>query len=101
MSRFLRFAVTETLASRNERLKEYTLGVEVFDRPDSFDPGADPIVRVEARRLRAKLAHYYENEGRHDRLLIDLPKGGYTVKILPREAPAASAGCHRTVAVLP
>lgn len=58
-------------------LKEYVLGVEVFDKDVSFDPRTDPIVRVQARRLRTRLARYYETEGRADPILIDLPKGGY------------------------
>ena len=54
MSRFLRFAVTRALNKNLSSLKEYTIGVEVFDRPESFDPTIDPIVRVEARRLRTE-----------------------------------------------
>jgi len=55
MSRFLQLAVERTLEGRGDELKEYVIGVEVFDRNASFDPRVDPIVRVEARRLRAKL----------------------------------------------
>src|SRR5438874_13227135 len=75
MSRFLRFVVEHTLEGRAEELKEYLIGVEVFDRKPSFDQRVDPIVRVEARRLRAKLETYYDSEGRADELLIELPKG--------------------------
>ena len=50
MERFLRFAVERTLAGRADDLKEYSVAMEVFDRPASFDPRVDPIVRVEARR---------------------------------------------------
>jgi hypothetical protein len=60
LKRFLRFSVEEALAGRAENLKEYTLALEVFDKAASHDPGADPIVRVEARRLRARLKEYYE-----------------------------------------
>ncbi|HEY3516370.1 MAG TPA: adenylate cyclase, partial [Gammaproteobacteria bacterium] len=56
MSRFLKFVVEKTLAGEGERLKEYVIGVEVFDRDASYDPRLDSIVRVEAARLRAKLA---------------------------------------------
>src|SRR5712671_1078140 len=59
MSRFLRFAVERALSGQSEQLKEYVLGVEVFDRKESYDPRVDPIVRVEARRLRSKLESYY------------------------------------------
>jgi TolB-like protein len=85
MSRFLRFVVERTLAGDAERLKEYVIGVEVFDRDARYDPRVDAIVRVEAARLRAKLAEYYAGEGRADAVLLTLPKGGYApvIKIAP------------------
>ena len=64
MSRFLKFVVEKTLAGESERLKEYVIGIEVFDRDASYDPRLDSIVRVEAARLRTKLAEYYAGEGR-------------------------------------
>jgi TolB-like protein len=76
-SAFLRFLVEETLAGRQDRLKEYTLAVEVFDRGESFDPGTNPAVRVEAGRLRKRLEHYYLTQGREDPVLIELPRGSY------------------------
>jgi serine/threonine-protein kinase len=103
MCRFLRLVVTETLEGRSGDLKEYRLGLAVFDRPESFDPGADPIVRVEARRVRTKLAKYYGSEGRHDDLVVELPKGGYVPSFHRREPgnsePATSA--PKRLAVLP
>lgn len=81
LQRFLRYVVTETLAGRAEKLKGYTIGVEVFDREASFDPAIDAIVRVDAARLRAKLREYYENEGRGDPVRLQLPKGSYAVRI--------------------
>src|SRR5258706_645890 len=77
MSRFLRFAVESALAGRGAELKEYPLGIEIFDRRETFDPRIDPIVRVEARRLRSKLKAYYEGEGSGDSIIIELPTGGY------------------------
>ena len=59
MSRFLKFVVEKTLVGEGERLKEYVIGVEVFDRDANYDPRVDAIVRVEAARLRTKLAEYY------------------------------------------
>lgn len=102
MCRFLRFAVERALDGRGGELKEYLVGVEIFDRDESFDPRVDPIVRVEARRLRAKLKSYYEKEGREDSLRIELPTGGYTPRFCPRqeEAPPAPAA-PGTIAVLP
>ena len=73
--RFLEYIVNETLAGRGERLKGYNIALEVFDRPETFDPIVDPIVRIEAARLRDKLREYYEADGRSDPIRIDLPKG--------------------------
>jgi serine/threonine-protein kinase len=77
LCRFLQFAVEQKLRNRSVRLKEYLIGVTVFDRGETFNPGTDPIVRVQARRLRSKLSLYYETEGRADSVLIELPCGGY------------------------
>ncbi|MGH9631605.1 MAG: hypothetical protein ACRD7E_25140, partial [Bryobacteraceae bacterium] len=104
MSRFLRFSVEHVLNGRAGHLKEYVIGVEVFDRGTSYDPRVDPIVRVEARRLRSKLEHYYETEGREDDLIIDLPKGNYAAVFRSRGAapPNAGPGTHSAaIAVLP
>ena len=103
MSRFLEFVVERTLAGGAEELKEYVIGVEVFDRPASFDPRVDPIVRVEARRLRAKLKTYYESVGPNDGLILSLPTGSYAPgfewrEAAPAEAPAAAGN---SLAVLP
>jgi TolB-like protein len=76
--RFLEYLVTETLAGRGERLKGYNVGLEVFDRPETFDPVVDPIVRIEAARLREKLFEYYAADGKDDPIRISLPKGTYT-----------------------
>jgi adenylate cyclase len=79
--RFLKFIVTETLAGHTDRLKGYTIAVEVFDRDVSFDPAVDAIVRVEAARLRAKLREYYEREGGTDPVRFELPKGAYVIRM--------------------
>jgi len=88
LQRLLRFLVAYTLEGRADLLKGYTIGVEVFDRDASFDPGADSIVRVEAGRLRAKLREYYDTEGASDPIRLELPKGTYAVRV-ERLAPAA------------
>jgi Tol biopolymer transport system component len=88
-SRFLRFVVGQTLQGHGDGLKEYLLGVEVLGRKESFDPKTDPIVRVEAGRLRARLKKYYEGEGSDDPVLIDFPKGGYVPTFQEREVQLA------------
>jgi serine/threonine-protein kinase len=78
LKRLLRFLVEEALAGRGALLKESRLGLDVFDRPpQSYDPAADPIVRVQAGRLRARLRSYYESHGSNDPILIDVPTGSY------------------------
>src|SRR5436190_10279821 len=89
LKRFLSFIVSEALAGRGTQLKEYVIGVQVFDKDSSFDPRADPIVRVQARRLRARLVRYYQEEGGADALVIELPKGGYAPVFKNRDASAA------------
>jgi hypothetical protein len=76
-SRFLRFVVEAAIEGRAGEIKESVIGVEVLGRSPSFDPKTDPIVRVEAGRLRARLNTYYQSEGKVDPVLISLPKGGY------------------------
>lgn len=77
LASFLRFVVDETLAGRGDRLKAYTIATAAFGRDDNFDPQLDPIVRVEAGRLRRALQQYYAAEGRHDPVVIELPVGHY------------------------
>jgi TolB-like protein len=89
--RFLRYILAETLAGRAEKLKGYTIGVEVFDRESSFDPAVDAIVRVEAARLRTKLREYYAADGHADKVRFDLPKGAYAVCIAWQQLDAAQA----------
>jgi adenylate cyclase len=95
-SEFLRFVVEETLAGAGPRLKGYTIGTEVFGRPPDFDPQVDPLVRVEAGRLRSRLAEYYQNEGAGNAVQIELPRGGYAVKWRRREpAPVIEEAVER------
>src|ERR1043165_2350590 len=77
LCRFLRYVVEETLAGRGGLIKEYSLGAEVFSRGDDFDPRIDPIVRVQARNLRARMAKYYEGPGASESIVIELPKRTY------------------------
>ena len=91
--RFLQYIVEQSLIGNSNELKEYTLGVHVFNRGTTFDPRLDPIVRVEARKLRARLAKYYDTEGCDERQVkIELPSGGYIPRF--RDLTASS---HATV----
>ena len=84
--RFLEYIVNELLAGRGERLKGYNVAQAVFDRTDTFDSNVDPIVRLEAGRLRDRLREYYDGDGRDDPVRIELPKGTYTPRIEFRQA---------------
>jgi len=108
LKRFLTFIVEEALAGRRNELKEYVIGVQVFGKEESFDPRTDPIVRVQARRLRAKLFRYYREEGRADEWIVELPKGGYAPTLKRRDTPvlvrrsiAAAFASRNTIVVAP
>jgi serine/threonine-protein kinase len=85
LGRFLRFTVEQCLDGRQNSLKEYLVGVEVFNKLESFDPRIDSIVRVEARRLRSKLERYYQTEGKDDGVIIQFRKGSYVPLLMTRD----------------
>jgi adenylate cyclase len=116
-SDFLRFVVEQTVTGGGQRLKGYTIGVEVFGRPPDFDAQSDALVRVEAGRLRRRLVEYYASEGANDPVRIELPRGSYAVEshflqpavevapaaqppATPAGLPAAPAAWRRAAAVL-
>jgi tetratricopeptide (TPR) repeat protein len=107
LRRFLTFIVEETLAGRGDQLKEFVIGVAVFDKTNAFDPRNDPLVRVQARRLRARLERYYREEAQPGELVLDLPKGGYapvfraSPRAVPARSPAAALARRNAVLVLP
>ncbi len=78
-SRFLEFAADKTLCGEGSQLKEYRIALEVFGRSAAFDPRIDPIVRVEARRVRQKLEEYYAGEGAADPVRMEMPRGCYAI----------------------
>lgn len=82
---FLSYVVDQKLTGNERHIKGYTIAVEALGRATSFDPAADPIIRVEAARLRRLLDEYYEGPGADDPVLIDIPKGGYVPVFQPRE----------------
>lgn len=108
LSRFLRYVVERTLAGEGDRLKEYAVGVDVFDRDDGYDPRLDSLVRVEAGRLRTKLSEYYGAAGAADPVIIRMPRGSYAPVFDEREsvppavpeAAAATAAAARPSRVL-
>lgn len=106
LCRFLQFIVERTLEQDSERLKEFVVAIEVFDRNQDYDPNIDSIVRVEARRLRNKLKAYYSAIGSADPVLIELRPGSYVPSFRLLNSAAAedrspARPAATTVAVLP
>ncbi len=98
---FLRYVVEEALAGRGDRLKEYSVAIEVFGRDDSFDPQTSSVVRVEASRLRTKLDEYYREAGVSDSLVIELPRGGYVPIFRSPQTASAGFSDQPSIAVMP
>jgi serine/threonine-protein kinase len=99
--RFLTHVVDQTLQGRSDQLKEYVIGLAVFDRAETFDPRMEPVVRVEAGRLRQKLLRYYQTDGREDPVRIEILKGSY-VPVFRRNASedeAAESSSVQPIAV--
>ena len=92
---FLRHVVEETVAGRAAQLSQVSIARRVFKRPDDFDPGLDPIVRIQAVRLRRSLERYYLLSGDDDPVRIELPRGGY-VPVLRWATPAERPIRHPT-----
>jgi len=112
LCRLLRYIVEQEIVGNGDGLKEYVLGTEVLGKDASFDPRIDTAVRTEARRLRQKLAEYYQTGGRHDPIEIGVPKGSYRaafktrpvsdppIVIVPSAAGAIPKICSASVIVL-
>lgn len=99
----LTYLAGKSLSGDSDNIKEYTVGLDVFGKPDSYDPRQESTVRMHVARLRQKLAEYYRTEGVEDPIFVDLPKGGFRVTFEPRavaplpdEEAAAAAPQGRT-----
>lgn len=85
LRKLLQYLAQQTLDQPGVQVKEHQIATEVFGRPSDFDPQLDSLVRVQAGRLRSKLAAYYESEGVEDHVLVDLPKGSYVLAFHHRQ----------------
>jgi len=97
LCRLLRYLAQHSLQNPGAAIKEYQIATEVFGRPPDFDPHVDSAIRVQAGRLRLKLAEYYASEGDHDPIFVELPKGSYTLTFHARPVGAGAT----TVALQP
>jgi hypothetical protein len=81
----LQYLAEKSLSGTADSLKEYTLGLDVFGKPESYDPRQESVVRMHVGRLRQKLAEYYRSEGVDDPIFVNVPKGGFKVTFEARE----------------
>ena len=99
---FLRHVVRAALAQEHEQVKEVIIGIEVFGRQlTTYDPRSDPVVRVEAGRLREKLVRFYADEGHAESVEITIPVGGYLPQFRQRAAAAVRPSARVSIAILP
>ena len=86
LCKLLRYLADHAVDHPGAAPKEYQIATEVFGRPSNFDPHLDSTVRVQAGRLRGKLAEYYATEGAEDSILVDFPRGTYALAFHERTA---------------
>src|SRR3989475_12725475 len=84
LCKLLRYFADHALNHPGVPLKEYQIATEVFGRPADFDPQSDSTIRVQAGRLRMKLAEYYSSEGADDPIIVEVPKGTYVLSFHQR-----------------
>jgi hypothetical protein len=88
LQEFLNHIAEECLSGRARNIKGFTIGQAVFGADEDFDPETNSIVRIEAGRLRQRLAEYYTTSGRDDPIVVDIPKGSYVPRFsLNPQAP--------------
>lgn len=92
LCKLLRYVAHHSMEHPGTSPKEYQIATEVFGRQEDFDPHVDSMVRVQAGRLRTKLAEYYSSEGAEDPILVEIPKGTYALTFHPHLAPASKTG---------
>ena len=100
LRRLLAYLAEKSASGEADHLKEYTVGVDAFGKPAEYDPRHDSIVRLQAGRLRQKIAEYYRTEGKDDPIIIDLPKGHFRLQCETRSSPT-STGADTAASKLP
>ena len=90
--RLLQYLAEKSISGEADRLKEYTIGLEAFGKPPTYDPKHDSIVRLQAGRLRQKLVAYYQTEAAVDAIRVSMPKGAFKLNFEPVEVPDHAHG---------
>ncbi|MGD1091896.1 MAG: hypothetical protein ABSB35_07860 [Bryobacteraceae bacterium] len=101
LRRLLSFLADKSLSGEANELKEYSIGVDAFGKPSTYDPRHDSTVRIQVGRLRQKLAEYYQTEGTGDPIVVKLPKGRYKLHWQPRPPMEAASAPADTPATVP
>jgi hypothetical protein len=98
LKRLFEYLGRQAIENQGGELKEYTVGVEAFGKPEDYNPQVDSSVRVQAGKLRQRLDAYYREEGTEDDLVIELPKGHFKLEFRPRlaTAPPTQTGGYRS-----
>src|SRR5437868_1143781 len=91
LCRLLQYLAKHAVENPGTPLKEYQIATELYGRPSDFDPQVDSTIRVQAGRLRAKLADYYATEGAQDPFIVELPRGAYLLSFHDRNSQDAKA----------
>ena len=97
----LNYLADKSIAGEAHNLKEYTVGLDVFGKPASYDPRQESVVRMHVGRLRQKLAEYYRTEGADDPIIVDLPKGGFALTFVARPAAPEPDGMPLQASAIP
>src|SRR6185295_550171 len=97
----LNYLADKSLGGEAHNLKEYTVGLDVFGKPPSYDPRQESVVRMHVGRLRQKLAEYYRTDGVDDPIIVDLPKGGFALTFDARPVPEPSDPMPLTASAVP
>ncbi|HXD72683.1 MAG TPA: hypothetical protein VN628_03060 [Vicinamibacterales bacterium] len=97
----LNYLAEKSLAGEAQNLKEYTVGLDVFGKPSSYDPRQESVVRMHVGRLRQKLAEYYRTDGASDPVIVDLPKGAFALTFEARPAPEPPDGMPLPASAVP
>ena len=93
IKQFLRYVVHETLAGRGKQLNQYTIAVHALGKPSDFSPTLNPMIRIEAGRLRKLLEAYYAGIGKHSPVRLIMPKGTYEIR-LQRQQDSLATDSH-------
>jgi hypothetical protein len=96
LCRLLRYLAQKEIESPGTHVKEYQIATEVYGRPSDFNPQVDSTIRVQAARLRSKVTDYYSSHGSDDAVIVELPRGSYSLQFRHRSTSATAVALAGT-----